>query len=97
MFSPQEHGSNESPVESYSAYPIGGAKDTLEVFIASPHNSPCTGSTASKLSLHFVQPRHMPKCTKSAYYVWALVGCALQILHGHTLLNIQMPGPAQFL
>lgn len=23
--------------------------------------------------------------------------CALQMLLGHTLLNIQMPGPAQFL
>ena len=56
VFSPQEHGSNESPVEPYSAYPIGAAKDTLEVFIPSPHNSLCTESTASKLSLHFIQP-----------------------------------------
>lgn len=63
---------------------------------------PCAQEAqASKLSLHFIQHLSCAQMCPSAQYLCAIMVCigaqTLQMLYWHTLLNIQMPGPAPFL
>lgn len=59
---------------------------------------PCAQEAqASKLSLHPIQPSHMPRCART-HYLWAIAGCVgawiWRVWRGRILLNIQIPGPA---